>query len=83
MEAGGAAAPGLPPSPEPIVIDLEPKVAIPRYNMVFKVVPVETFLDGKGRDECEVPELHSMVNRKAAMNVAVVAELDAILVGRA
>ena len=34
-------------------------------------------LDGERRDECEVPELHSRVNCKAAMSAA---ELHAILV---
>ena len=58
---------------EPIVIDLEPKVTIARHNLVFKVV---FKLDGERRNECEVPELHSRVNCKAAMSAA---ELHAIL----
>jgi hypothetical protein len=49
---------------EPIVIDLEPKVTIARYNLVFKVVEAFLQLDGERRDECEVPELHIRVNCK-------------------
>jgi hypothetical protein len=50
---------------EPIVIDLEPKVTIARYNLVFKVVEAFLQLDGERRDECEVPDrLHIRVNCK-------------------